>query len=303
MKILHLSSDYKWTGPAEPMVNAVAGLRGRGHTVDLCCAAPPSDAEPQLLDFARERGVEPVLLLEPRSGFRPWRDRGEVRRLANLFDEVGYDLVHGHHTRDQLMSFFAARGRPIRRVVSWHNGDPIPGWPWSRWHLGPRMSHGLAVLSPSLREQGIHDLGWSEDRVAVVPGSVDVERFVPRQAAAGIREELGLDEKAVPIGAARVSPTLPSRPTVRAALETNTHLSFIFQLRFIFPISQYLISPFPSASNTFLMEGEPFALVYPDRARWLHARTVSGHRYRRPACISTRESGQRFVLQPSKAER
>jgi hypothetical protein len=29
MRILQLTSDWKWTGPAEPLVHAVVGLRAR----------------------------------------------------------------------------------------------------------------------------------------------------------------------------------------------------------------------------------------------------------------------------------
>ncbi len=64
MKILHVSADHKWTGPAEPMLNAVLGLRARGESVDLVCPEPPPESGPGLLGYARERGVEPVALLE-----------------------------------------------------------------------------------------------------------------------------------------------------------------------------------------------------------------------------------------------
>ena len=35
MKILHLFSDWKWTGPAEPVLNLCKELEKRGHDVTL----------------------------------------------------------------------------------------------------------------------------------------------------------------------------------------------------------------------------------------------------------------------------
>ena len=41
MNILHLTSDWKFTGPAEPMLIGGEALRARGHRVDLVCPSPP----------------------------------------------------------------------------------------------------------------------------------------------------------------------------------------------------------------------------------------------------------------------
>ncbi|MEE2702921.1 MAG: hypothetical protein VX614_02755 [Myxococcota bacterium] len=55
MKLLQLTADWKWTGPAEPMLHAVTGLRARGHEVDLICPDGPPGAVGTLLQRARER--------------------------------------------------------------------------------------------------------------------------------------------------------------------------------------------------------------------------------------------------------
>ena len=59
MKILHTTADWKWTGPAEPMVNAVLGLRACGHTVDVACPASPPGYSGALAERCLERGVRP----------------------------------------------------------------------------------------------------------------------------------------------------------------------------------------------------------------------------------------------------
>ncbi|MCZ6823138.1 MAG: glycosyltransferase family 4 protein [Deltaproteobacteria bacterium] len=207
MKILHVSADHKWTGPAEPMLNAVLGLRARGESVDLVCPEPPPESGPGLLGYARERGVEPVALLRRERGLRPLRDRAEVLRLRELIRDGGYDVVHTHHTRDHLLCRWALRGAAARLVVSWHRGDPIPTTPWSRLRLGPRGTTGLVVLSPGVGEHACRALGWPERRVAVVPGVVDTERFRPRAPSERLREEFGITSAQRVIGVvARLQP-------------------------------------------------------------------------------------------------
>ena len=207
MKILHVSADPKWTGPAEPMLHAVLGLRARGQSADLVCPEPPPESGPGLVGYARERGVEPVALLARERGVRPLRDRAEVLRLRELILDGGYDVVHTHPTRDHLLCRWALRGSGVRLVVSWHQGDPIPTTPWSRLRLGPRGATGLVVLSPGLGAHACRALGWPEGRVAVVPGAVDSERFQPRAPSERLRQEFGISSGQRVIGVvARLQP-------------------------------------------------------------------------------------------------
>ncbi len=81
MRILQLCGDWKWTGPAEPMLVLAAALRERGHRVELACANPPSPAERGLAGEARARGFVPVLELAPGRGLQPLADASVVRGL------------------------------------------------------------------------------------------------------------------------------------------------------------------------------------------------------------------------------
>ncbi len=192
MKILHISADWKWTGPAEPMVNAIASLRARGHHVDLACATTPAGSGGALVERAAERGIEPVHILSRGQGYLPLRDALEVRRLRRFLRASQYDVVHAHHTRDHLLAYRALRRLPARLVLSWHHGEPVPASPWGRWLYGPRRLVGLVLLSESLARGASERLGWPAERLAVAPGSVDGERFQPREPLAAVREELGL---------------------------------------------------------------------------------------------------------------
>ena len=58
MKILHLFSDWKWTGPAEPVLNLCKGLEKRGHDVTLAYRKPPYPIEESLEKRVLEGGVK-----------------------------------------------------------------------------------------------------------------------------------------------------------------------------------------------------------------------------------------------------
>jgi len=192
MRILELTSDWKWTGPAEPLVHAVVGLRARGHEVDAAFPVAPPDHPGALAERARERGVEPAYVPARGQGYLPVRDGGEVRRLRAFLRRRDYDVVHAQHARAHIVARLAARGSRTRVIASWTHGEPIPAGFWNRWLYGPRGCDGLTVLSEPLAADARARLGGLPERVAVVPGAVDSARFAPRPAGARLRAELGI---------------------------------------------------------------------------------------------------------------
>jgi glycosyltransferase involved in cell wall biosynthesis len=207
MKILELTSDWKWTGPAEPLVHAVVGLRARGHEVDAAFPDAPAGHAGALPERARERGVVAAHALPAGQGYTPWRDGGAVRRLRAFLRARDYDLVHARHARAHILARLAARGTRTRVVASWPHGDPIPGAFWNGWLYGPRGCDGLVVLSERLATDARARFGGAPERVAAVPGVVDASGFAPRAAPAALRAELGLKPEQRVIGlVARLQP-------------------------------------------------------------------------------------------------
>jgi len=194
MRILQLTSDWKWTGPAEPMLHAVTGLRARGHEVDVAFPATPPSHSGALAERAGERGISPVYQPAAGQGYLPIRDGGEVRRLRAFLRERPYDLVHVTHARAHLLARLAlgARRERTKLVASWTHGDPIPRRPWNRWLYRPSGCDGVAVLTERLAAETRAFLGGRPERVAVIPGVVDTERFAPRPRRPELQESLGL---------------------------------------------------------------------------------------------------------------
>jgi glycosyltransferase involved in cell wall biosynthesis len=199
LKVLHITSDWKWTGPAEPMLRLVLAQRAAGHSVALACPEPPQGGR-SLAGEARAAGLAPALVLMRARGVRPFADRGDVQRLRALL-AGGFEIVHAWHTRDHLLALRAAA--PLRRsgalslVRSYRRAEPIPVRPWNRWLFGPGTD-GLLCVSP---ESAARNAGLRAGRpLAGAFGAVDLARFFPRAAAPGTRKALGLEAEHRVIG-------------------------------------------------------------------------------------------------------
>jgi len=197
VKILQLTSDWKWTGPAEPMLLLARILRERGHAVELACPEAPAPDLRSLAGEARQLGVKPALMLERARGLRPLRDRAEVQRLHAFLREQRFDIVHTWHTRDHLLALRAAglseRRRLAAVVRSYRKAERIARWPWNRWLFGPGCD-GLVCVSPRTAEWNRALRGGRP--LAGVFGAVDLVRFAPahlRGLALLPNEECGIE--------------------------------------------------------------------------------------------------------------
>jgi len=193
LKILQLTSDWKWTGPAAPMLALAAAQRAAGHDVSLACAPAPPDSDPSLHARAREAGFAPVLELERARGVHPLRDRADAARLRALFAERVFDVVHTWHTRDHVLALRARMRLPraarARVARTYKVAEPIARWPWNRWLFGPGTD-ALACMSEASAAANRPLRGGRP--VAAIYGAVDLARFRPAPADKAVRESLGL---------------------------------------------------------------------------------------------------------------
>ena len=193
MKILQLSSDWKWTGPAAPMVQLASAQRAAGHEVTLVCAPAPPETRPALWERAEEAGVPSAFALSRSRGVRPLRDRDDAAKLRALIDERDVEMVHTWHTRDHVLALRAARRRRragrTRIVRSYKLAEPIPAHPANRWLFGPGTD-GLICVSQASADANRRLRGGRP--VAAVFGAVDLERFAPGKPDPAVRASLGL---------------------------------------------------------------------------------------------------------------
>jgi glycosyltransferase involved in cell wall biosynthesis len=201
VKILHVTSDWKWTGPAAPMLQLLLAQRARGCTAELVCPEDPDDRPDSLPQQARAAGVEPLLSLSRARGAIWWRDTADARRLAGLLGERPFDVVHTWHTRDHVIAVRAAaesrRSGRTRLVRSHRSADSIARLPWNRWLFGP-ATDGLLCVSPRAATRNARLRAGRPVLGAL--GAVDLERFAPRPPDPSLRASLGLAPEHFVIG-------------------------------------------------------------------------------------------------------
>lgn len=173
MKILHLLADYKWTGPAEPILDLCLELRRRGHTVHFACQ--PSDHPAMLPARARERGLEPVLDFRLSKKLRVVSNIRDIATIRRFIDDQGIEIVHCHSSTDHALGGLAAR-RSRRKPLVVRTDHQIRRLP----PLLRAFTDGLIVFSRRLP---------ADDRTFVVDPGMDLSRYQPNGDA---RADLGL---------------------------------------------------------------------------------------------------------------
>jgi glycosyltransferase involved in cell wall biosynthesis len=200
LTILHLVANRWWTGSADPAIRLAAGLRARGHRV-LLGLVPGDRFEAK----AREAGFEPLagLRLDPRSG--PLALAGDVVRLRAVFRDEAVDVVHVHHSHDHWLAVAARAvggGRPAI-VRTFHNARSVKRGRMER--LLHRRTAAVFAVSRQI-EARCHEAGLPAERVVVVPGTADLDRFDGAADPAPIRDEFKLGDAPVAVSVARLAP-------------------------------------------------------------------------------------------------
>jgi glycosyltransferase involved in cell wall biosynthesis len=206
MRILQLTSDWKWTGPAEPMLRLAEAQRARGNTVAMAFPGAPAAANRSLASEAEAAGFASVLPLDRRRGVHPLGDRKDAAQLREWLRVHAIDVVHCWHTRDHVLAWRAVRGRRAATAIvrSYRIAERIARTPWNRWLFGP-ATDALLCASPATARRNASLRGARP--IAGAFGAVDLARYRPQQADVGVRASLGFAPEHEVIGiVARMQP-------------------------------------------------------------------------------------------------
>ncbi len=201
MKILHLFSNYKWTGPAEPALNLAQAQRQLGADVHFACGSDPEGRRSAIAEQAEERGVPVREDLILSKHLRLLSNVKDALRLNAWLKSERFDLIHCHQQNDHLLAGitrrYATLRPPIVRTV--YDGAP-PKAGWRSRLLFRKFSDHLFCISgqvlSALREREQLD----PDRLSHVDTAVDLSRFTPGNLADSLRKQLGIPEDAFVVG-------------------------------------------------------------------------------------------------------
>jgi glycosyltransferase involved in cell wall biosynthesis len=209
VKILHLFSDWKWTGPAEPVVNLCMALQERGHQVTLAYRRSPSETAESMSEGVRKKAVKGIdcfhlaPIAKPHDIFRLKEIVSDVRAMARYIDEERFDIVNFHNSHDHIVGGLAVRAckrRPRPPAIRTdHKRDSLKADPVSRWFFR-RYTDGLITFSDRSRERLVRELGFAPEHVAKVATAVELTRFDPHKAYKDMRPVFGIPQSSPVVG-------------------------------------------------------------------------------------------------------
>lgn len=198
MRVLHLLSDWRWTGPADPVVNLVSALREKGCDAILACRKPPQPASQSVEQKAIERGLKPEVRFHLNRYFHPKDVLEDLFRLPRHLEQEQIDILHTHLSHDHILGGLAARRsrRPVIVIRTNHKGVPLERSRGRAWLLS-RYSDAYLGFSRAAAQEDRRTFDLPDDRVFVVNPAVDLARFDPSRPYDDVRKDYGLGSEHV----------------------------------------------------------------------------------------------------------
>ncbi len=207
MKILHLFSDWKWTGPAEPVVNLCHTLQQRGHEVTLAYRRPPFEAPESVEKGVKEKGIKGIDIFRLAPISKPYHIYrlktliSDIKGISRYIDQDGFEVVNVHSSHDHIVGGLAVRASrrhpPVIRMD--HKRDSLNADLISRWFFR-RYTDGLITFSEKSKKKLIEELGFPQQRVVKVHPALDLRRFDPKRRYRDMRSVFGIPQDAAVVG-------------------------------------------------------------------------------------------------------
>lgn len=177
MKILQLFSDWKWTGPAEPVVSLCEALSKEGVDITIAYRKTPIDfPERTVGKEVKARGVKYYegFRLNRYFSLKDWlSDHIAIRSycIENKVDIIHTNLSHDHFTA--LFSLGFGRHRPLI-IRTDHKRDGMPDNMFMKWAMA--RTDGLVTYSRRIMEKDKRSFGLPEQRTCIIPPGIKTHR-------------------------------------------------------------------------------------------------------------------------------
>lgn len=201
MNVLHLFSDFKWTGPAAPTVLLCQQLARRGHRVIFAYRKHPDGTPSRMEERVAASGIAATTRFRLNRHFSltdPFRD---IRDLRRFLLEEKIEIVHTHLSADHTLGALSARraSRRIAVVRTDHKRDSIAPHLVNRFLLR-RLTDGVLTYSDRARQHLLNAFGLPAERVARIFPATDCETIQPSRGNRAARAQWGFTEQDVVVG-------------------------------------------------------------------------------------------------------
>jgi glycosyltransferase involved in cell wall biosynthesis len=207
MKILHLFSNWKWTGPADPTLNLCKELEKRGHDVIFAYQKPPLPVEDSIEKRVLQAGVKATDRFQLNHSvkvyhlsFLPTHLR-DISNLTNYLREEKFDILNVHHSHGHLLGGIAARrsGHPVILIRTDHKRDPLKPSLGNRFLIS-WLTDGMITFSERARREDAKHFGLPPERVGKVSPALDLKRYDPKRKFKDMKSLFGIRPGEIVIG-------------------------------------------------------------------------------------------------------
>ncbi len=201
MNILHLYSDWRWTGPADPVLNICKKLQERGHNIFFAYRKPPREFPETIERFAHERGISSVDIFNLNRYFNISDNACDIIRLRRFILEKKIDIANTHLTHDHVIGGIACRLTSNKAVIirTDHRRDPFKSAFGNRFLL-KYLTDGVITFSGKSKEKLTGEFGIVGNNVKKIIPAVDSNIFNPDRQFMDMRAKFGIHDKDIVVG-------------------------------------------------------------------------------------------------------
>lgn len=188
LTILHTEASKGWGGQEIRILDESAGMRARGHDVQIAAVGGTP-----LADAAKQRGIPLREMPIDRRSF------GALAALRRTIAQIDPDVIVTHSSTDSWVTAAAClfRRRPAVVRVR-HLGFQVAGGLVNRWLYGSVPAH-VVTTGEATRNMLIESLRLKPENVTSIPTGIDTERYKPGDKMRA-RAQTGLIAKNFVIG-------------------------------------------------------------------------------------------------------
>ena len=175
MRVLHLFSDWKWTGPAEPVLSLCEALVSEGVDVVLAYRKIPLEFHERTVEKeARHRSIKCFdgFKLNRYFSLKDWYF--DAKSLGPYIEKEAVDIVHTNLSHDYftaVTSLAFTRNRPLI-IRTDHKRDGMPVNWFMLWALA--RTDGIVTYSEKIMKQDMANFRFPEERMCVIPPGIDL---------------------------------------------------------------------------------------------------------------------------------
>ena len=207
MNILNLYSDWKWTGPIEPVLNLMKVLKDRGHTITFAYGMPPEPSDRCIHAYISTYPLAPVTRFRLNHVLK-WNNMAaipgmahDLRHLPAFIDTREFDLIQVHRSHDHLLGGVAARisrrKPPVLRMD--HKRDSLAP-AFANKFLLTRFTDGLITFSQRSFNLIRERFNFPMNKMVIANPALDLARSEFHRSYSDMRPVFGLPENAFVVG-------------------------------------------------------------------------------------------------------